>query len=111
MKPRTLSLTGSGAGVTNTDPLRVNWRTDDTSLSFGTSGSTTGFTAQYTMTPPDGYASASAWATAAVWHNSTIAAATADAADFISGPVQGIRLQANATGTDTGTLTVTQSDS
>lgn len=109
MQPKTITLTGSGAGTTNSDPYRTDWRNSDISLSFNTSGSTTGFTAQYTMTPPDGYASATAWASGATWHNAdTINAATAKAAESIVGPVQGVRLQANATGTDTGTLIVTQ---
>lgn len=107
MRPRTLTLTGNGSGTTNTDPLRVSWRAPGYSLTFGTSGSSTGFTAQFTGTSPDGYASASAWATAATWHNVTdMAAITASASQKIGGPVQGIRLQANGTGTDTGTLNV-----
>lgn len=110
MRPTTLSLTGSGAGVTNTSPVRVNWRAEQTSLSFSTDGSTTGFTVQYTLTPPDGYASASAWASAAVWHASSISGATADEAGTIAGSVQGVRLQANASGTDTGSLIIAQED-
>ena len=110
MRPQTLTLTGSGSGTTNTSPLRVNWRVRATSLSLKTSGSTTGFTAQFTLTPPDDYASGSAWATAATWHNvDDIAAVTANASAGIFGPVQGVRLQANASGTDTGTLEVVQS--
>ena len=108
MKTTTISLTGSGAGVTNTDPVRVNWRADLTALQIDTDGSTTGFTAQYTLTPPDGYASAAAWAAAAVWSEG-IASTTADAVGTVAGPIHGVRLQADANGTDTGALTVIQS--
>lgn len=111
MRPKTITLTGSGSGTTNSDPLRTNWRVPTTSLSLKTSGSTTGFTAQYTLTSPDGYASASAWATAATWQDVTdIDTVTANASAGIFGPVQGVRLQANASGTDTGTLEVVQAD-
>lgn len=109
MKPQTISHDGTGSGTSNSSPVRVNWRADETSLSFATDGSTTGFTAQYTMTAPDGYASASAWATGATWHDCvTIAGVTAGASEVLTGPVQGIRLQADANGTDTGTLIATQ---
>lgn len=110
MKPTTIEHTGSGAGTTNSSPVRVNWRTEKISLSFSTDGSTTGFTAQYTMLEPENYASASAWATAATWHSVTeISGATAAASAVIDGPVQGIRLQADANGTDTGSLIITHS--
>ena len=109
MRPKALTLTGSGSGTTNSAPLRVNWRAETTSLSLKTSGSTTGFSAQYTLTSPDGYASGTAWAAAATWHTvDDISAVTANAAAGIFGPVHGVRLQANASGTDTGTLTVIQ---
>lgn len=109
MRPQTITQTGSGSGTTNSDPVRVSCRATTTSLSFKTSGSTTGFTAQYTMLAPEGYASASAWATAATWHDVTeLSAKTAAAAAAIFAPIQGVRLQANASGTDTGTLIVTQ---
>lgn len=105
----TITLTGSGSGTSNSAPVRTNWRTQITSLSLSTSGSTTGFTAQYTLTPPDGYASASAWGTAAVWHScDDIAAVTTATSEAIYAPVQGIRLQANSSGTDTGTLQIVQ---
>lgn len=109
MKPQTITLTGSGSGATNSAPVRLNWRADSTSLSFGTDGSTTSFTAQYTMTPPNGYADASAWASGATWHDCVaVSGATAAASESLVGPVQGIRLAADASGTDTGTLIVTQ---
>jgi len=110
MRPNTLSLTGDGLTTTNTDPLRMNWRGGTISMALDTDGSTTGFTAQYTLTSPDGYASSTAWGTAALWFNTSIAAASADAAGSIAVPVQGVRLQANSTGTDTATLTVIQAD-
>jgi hypothetical protein len=109
MGTNTITQTGSGSGTTNSDPVRLNWRRQITSLSFSTSGSTTGFTAQYTLTPPSGYASASAWATGATWHScEDIAAVTAATSEAIYAPVQGVRLQANASGTDTGTLRILQ---
>lgn len=109
MKPTTITHTGSGSGATNSAPVRVNWRSDVTSLSFATDGSTTGFTGQFTLTPPEDYASASAWASAATWHDcETITGVTAAASERLAGPVQGIRLAADANGTDTGTLIIIQ---
>lgn len=109
MKPTKITLTGNGSGTTNTDPVPLNYRAEVTALSFKTSGSTTGFTVQFTLEPVEGYATAAAWASAATWHNSSIAAATANAAGSISHPVTGVRLQANGSGTDTGTLVILQS--
>jgi hypothetical protein len=111
MRPKTITLTGSGAGTTNSAPYRLNWRSEQTLLAFSTDGSTTGFTVQYTATSPDGYASASAWGTAATWYaaGTELTGITANAANVIEAPVQGVRLQADASGTDTGTLIVTQS--
>lgn len=109
MKAQTITHTGTGSGTTQSAPLRVNRFASPTSLSFSTSGSTTGFTAQYTLTPPTGYATAAAWAAGATWHDcETIAASTAAASEMIQSPINGIRLQANASGTDVGTLTVLQ---
>lgn len=112
---KTITLTGSGSGATNSDPYRVNWRDSQTFLSFTTDGSTTGFTAQHTNTPPDGYASAAAWGAAATWWDVEdtvsgvdIAGVTADAKGVIDAPVHGVRLQADANGTDTGILVITQ---
>ena len=111
MRPQIITLTGSGSGVTNSLPIRMNWRVSNVSLSLGTDGTTTGFTAQYTMTPPDDYASSSAWGAGAVWHDfGAIDGVTQDAASVVPGPVQGIRLQADANGTDSGTLIATQAD-
>jgi hypothetical protein len=115
MKPKTITLTGNGTGTSNSSPLRVNWRTETTSLSFKTSGNTTNFAVQYTVTPPDGYATAAAWASAAQWHTAyngatPLSGLTAAATTTLIGPVHGIRLEANNAGADTGTLFVTQSD-
>jgi hypothetical protein len=108
MKPISIELTGTGSAA-NSDPVRVNWRADVTTLSFGTDGSTTGFTAQFTMEPPEDHASASAWASAATWHDcETISGVTANASEALIGGIQGVRLQADANGTDTGTLWITQ---
>ena len=109
MRPKTISLTGSGAGVTNSTPVPVNWRTHDIALAFTTDGSTTGFTVEYTLTNPQDYASAAAWNSASVWSDhATIAGETAAADGNIDFPVRGIRLQADANGTDTGTLIIVQ---
>lgn len=108
MRPQIITLTGSGAGATQSDPVRLNWRAHPTSFGFSTDGSTTAFTAQYTVTPPNGYASATDWGNGATWYDTAIAAATAAADAGITVPIQGARLIADANGTDTGTLIVTQ---
>lgn len=109
MKPKTISLTGSGAGVTNSAPVPTNWRDNRIALYFTTDGSTTGFTVQYTQTDPNDYASADDWKAADVWINhGNLASMTADEENNLTDPVRGIRLQADASGTDTGTLTMIQ---
>jgi len=109
MRPKTITLTGSGSGTTNSNPLRVDWRNSDISLQLITDGSTTGFTAQYTMEPPAAHASLAAWASAATWmSHSELTGVTANDDGGIDKPVQGIRLQADANGTDVGQLIVTQ---
>lgn len=110
MRPVSITHTGSGSGVTNSDPVRMNWRVKNTAFSLDTDGSTTAFTVQYTLTPPDGYASAAAWAAGATWFATTVSAATADAAGSLSHPVHGLRVQASASGTDTATVWITQAD-
>ncbi len=110
-KIKTRTLTGSGSGTTNSTPLRTDWRSPRIGLSLNTDGSTTGFTAQFTLDDPTQYADATAWAAGATWHNVTdIAAVTADTEALIVGPTQGVRLQANASGTDTGILTIIVDD-
>lgn len=109
MGPKTITLTGTGSGASNSSPVRLNRRGGNVALSFTTSGSTTAFTVQYTLTSPEGYASSTAWGAAAVWSNhSTLAAETAAADGVIDFPVQGVRLSASASGTDVGTLTILQ---
>ncbi len=109
MRPKSISLTGNGSTVSNSAPVPISWRGHDASLFFTTSGSTTAFTAQYTGTNPEDYASAEAWNAASVWTNhSTVAGETAAADGNIDFPVRGIRLQANASGADTGTLIILQ---
>lgn len=108
MRPKVITLTGTGSGASETSPVRVDSYSDRTGLGLQTNGSTTGFTVEYTRTSPAGYASASAWATAAAWTASSISGASADANDVVAGPVHGVRLKADASGTDTGTLTISQ---
>lgn len=112
---KTITLTGNGSTTSNSDPYRLNWRDSQTTLVFTTDGSTTGFTVQYTLNIPEDYASASAWASAATWidvENTTLgvdlAGITADAQGTLEAPIQGIRLQADGSGTDTGTLQIAQ---
>ena len=106
-----ITQTGNGSTVSNSDPIPVNSQAVHTSLSFDTDGSTTGFTAQYTLENPQDYDTVALWVAGAAWHNgATIAAVTAINSETITGPITGVRLQANATGTDTGTLVVLQVD-
>lgn len=109
MRPITLTHSGTGTGATNSAPVRVDWRADNTTVELNTDGSTTAFTVQYTGTPPDGYASASAWGSAAVWTASGISGATADELASITTPIHGVRIAADASGTDTATVYITQS--
>ena len=106
-RPKLITLTGSGSGTTNSNPYILNWREADpvTALGFDTDGSTTGFTVQYTLANSLSEAVAD-W----VWFNhATMATMTAKTAGSLTVPATAIRLQANATGTDTGRLWVHQS--
>ena len=106
-RPNKITLTGSGSGTTNSSPLLLNWRARpfEVALAFDTGGSTTGFTVQMALNDPLVTAAAS-W----TWFNHTeLAAMTADETGNLAFPVTAIRLQADANGTDTGTLFVIQS--
>lgn len=111
MRSKQLTLTGSGSGTTNTSPLRLNSRAPGYTFSFNTDGSTTGFSVQVTLTNPEEYASSSAWATAANWKAvDNMSGVTADVDQAVISPVQGVRLQADANGTDIGVLDIIERD-
>ena len=105
-RPQKISLTGTGSGTGNSNPLLLNWREPNfkVSLAFDTDGSTTGFTVQFALDDPLETAAAS-W----TWFNhSELASMTADEVGNLAFPVTAIRLQADANGTDVGTLFVLQ---
>jgi len=111
MRPVIVSLTGSGSGTTDSTPVVMDWRIDpfNVSLFFVDGGSTTGFTVQYTGDDPTSYASATSYNTSATWFNHAfMAAMTSNLSGNIAFPVRAIRLQANGSGTDVGTLTIIQ---
>lgn len=111
MRPTVITLTGSGGGVTNSDPVVVNWRQSpfNMSLAFDYTGATTAFTVQMTYDAPADYASAAAYNSGAKWFDHpTLAAMTADEDGQINAPVRAIRLQATASAAGSGTLTIIQ---
>jgi hypothetical protein len=111
MRPVVLTVTGNGATTLNSAPVVCDWRADPTSISlfFKTSGSTTGFTVQYTGDDPRSFTSATTYNANATWFNHAfMAALTATLSGNIAYPVRAIRLQANTSGTDIGTLTIIQ---
>lgn len=111
MRPTTVTVTGNGSTTENSQPVPINWRGGDTTLGFSTDGSTTGFTAQYTLEDQNDYDDAAAWNTNAVWYSATtINSATVNTAEVVQGAVRGVRLQADASGTDTGTMIILQRD-
>lgn len=106
-RPKKITLQGNGSTTSNSNPYITNWREGDPiiSLGFSTSGSTTGFTVQHcfdnTHTTP-----AASW----TWFDHPdLATLTAAADGQYNAPVTAIRLRANASGTDTGTLFIVQS--
>lgn len=110
MRPVTLTLTGTGSTL-NSAPVVMDYRADPTSISlfFTTSGSTTGFTVQYSGNDPTSYTSASDYNTNAAWFtHAFMTGLTSALSGNIAYPVRAIRLQANASGTDVGTLTIIQ---
>lgn len=110
MRPVVVTVTGTGSTL-NSSPVVMDWRAAPTSISLAlvTSGSTTGFTVQYTLDNPNSFASATTYNSGATWFNHAfMAALTANLSGNIAFPVRAIRLQANTAGTDTGTLTIIQ---
>lgn len=112
MRPVVVSLTGSGSGTTNSTPIPMNWRGSpfNVGLAFTTDGSTTGFTVQASYDNQNDYASAATYNSTATWFDIPgLNNLKADTDGSLNNPVRAVRLQANATGTDTGTLTIIQS--
>lgn len=110
MRAIIVTLTAATAAA-NSAPIRVNWRQSpfNMSLAFVDSGSTTGFTVQYTMDEPSRFATAALWNSGGTWFDhSVMANMTGNQYGEIDIPVQGVRLHCNNSGTDTGTLTITQ---
>lgn len=110
MRPIVVTLVAA-AGAANSTPIRVNWRQSpfNMSLAFVDNGTTTGFTVQYTMDEPSNFASAATWNSGATWFDHQVMAGMkASSMGQIDFPVQGVRLHCDASGTDTGTLTITQ---
>ena len=106
MRPKTISLTGNGSTTSNSAAIRMNTRARPfaVSLGFSTSGSTTAYTVQHTFDDPELVAAASF-----VWHSHPdMASMTAAEDGNLAFPVTAIRLQANGSGTDTGTLEIVQ---
>lgn len=110
MRPVVIALTAATA-IANSTPIPTNWRQSpfNMQLTFKDSGTTTGFTVQWTNDSPQDYASAALWNSAATWFDhSTMTGMKAAAYGGIDYPVTGVRLHCDASGTDTGTLTIRQ---
>lgn len=108
MRPTTISLTGNGSAQQST-PIVVDWRKHDISLSVDHGGSTTGFGVEFTLDAPSDYTDADAYNSDAHWQAvADMSDLTADAHAHIDFPVRALRLTANATGTDSATLTIVQ---
>lgn len=101
------SVLVAATAAANATPIVVNPRQNpfNVGLVLSHTGSTTGWTVQYTMDDLEDIAAASA-----TWVNTSIAAYTtaANTGIALTIPCYGVRLQCDANGTDTGTLTVTQ---
>ena len=110
-RPQRITLTGDGS-VKNSSPIPLNPRGNtpfNVGLGFFTDGSTTGFTVQYTFEQPERYAGPSDYNNNAVWYDHPdLAGMTAKNEGNIAFPVQAVRLQADANGSDTGTLDIIQ---
>ena len=105
-----ITLTGTGSEL-NSDPYPVNWRANpfNASLKLHTSGSTTGFTVQYTMDDPNNFASASDYNTSATWTSHPyMTSLTSDTDGNLAFSIRAVRLQADTNGTDTAVLTYIQ---
>lgn len=101
----------AATGAANSTPIRVNWRQSpfNMNLGFADTGTTTGFTVQYTLDAPASFSSAATWNSNATWYDHPVMAGMKLAAvGDLEFPVQGVRLHCDASGTDTGTLTIIQ---
>lgn len=110
MRPVVLTVTGTGSTL-NSSPVPMDWKGNPFSVGLGldTSGSTTGFTVQYSFEDPNAYASATTYNSTAKWFSHPfMTTLTADTEGNIAFPVRAVRLQANTAGTDTATLTIIQ---
>lgn len=110
MLPTTITLVAA-AGAATSNPVPVNWRQSPFNLrmTFKDSGTTTGFTVQWTNDSPQDFASAAAFNSGATWFDhSTMAGMLAKGYGDLNTPVTAIRLACDGNGTDTGTLTIRQ---
>lgn len=111
MRPVVLTLTGNGATTLNSAPVVLDWRATpfNIGLAMDTGGSTTGFSVQYCYEDPNSYTTAALYnANAKWWSLTAMATKTADTDGTLTNPCRSVRLQANASGTDTATLTIVQ---
>jgi len=110
MRPVVITLVAA-TGAANSTPIPVNWRQSpfNMTLTFADSGTTTGFTVQWTNDSPADYATAALWNSGATWFDHPVMAGMKAAAyGDLEFPVTGVRLRCDASGTDTGTLTIRQ---
>jgi hypothetical protein len=110
-RPAKITHQGNGSTTSNSNVYPMNYRSSDfqVGLGFTTDGTDTSFTVQYAF--EDVYGDyANGFSTDATWYDHpTLAGMTADDEGSIDAPVTAVRLQANATATDTGTLFIVQS--
>jgi len=110
VRPVTVSITGNWL-TQNSAPIVVDQYLTPLNLGlfFKDTGNTTNFKVQFSLDDPFGVY-ATDYNTNGIWFDhSTMTAMTANANGNLTTPVRAVRLQAGATGTDTGSLTVVQS--
>lgn len=110
MRPVVVAVTGNG-GTRNSAPVVLDYKLTpfNVGLFFATTGATTAFKVQFSGDDP--WATyATNYNTDAVWQDHPfMTAMTATSSGNVAFAVRAVRLQANASGTDTGTFTVVQS--
>lgn len=111
MRPVSISQTGSGAGITNSSPVVMDYRISPftVGIAFTTTGATTVFKVQYSLDDPQATYATSYNVNGNWFDHASLVTMTAAASGSQSFPVRAIRLQASAVGTDTGTLKIVQS--